>query len=201
MEGYYGNIAMSLFTPVNIPQSKDPNSNLSAQEKEQMAIAKSMAGLTYSSVIPDLQIKYDAAKQDFLNWQMETYKKNRGKSVWTGKPTLSPADEIERTRRQNELMTYAAWGKRFESSLENVYKDQLKMKTTPPRPGERVVSAEDISKFNEGVLDEIKNSKKGVGEVQDPHLKWLNYVADKGQVIPESEQKIKRKTSKGRVKG
>ena len=115
----------SVFAP-QAPITGD-NTNFAKNLNEQ--IAKSVAGLQYSSVIPDLQNKYYAAKQDFMNWQMDAYKKNKGKSWWTGKPTLSPADEIEKSRRQNELMTYAAWGKRFESSLESVYKDQLAIKS------------------------------------------------------------------------
>ena len=179
----------------NLSAIINPTQTLEQKQNEQ--IAKSVAGLQYSSVIPDLQNKYYAAKQDFMNWQMDAYKKNKGKSVWTGKPTLSPADEIEKSRRQNELMTYAAWGKRFESSLESVYKDQLAMTSNPPKPGERVVSKEDIADFNKGVLDEIKNSKKGVGEVQDPHLKWLNFVAEKGQVVPAKPEDVAKEQRQG----
>lgn len=185
--GEFDNIAQSLFTPVNIPQSKDPYAGLTAQEIEQRQLAKSMAGLEYSSIYPDLQNKYDAAKQDYLQFQMDAYKKNKGKSWWTGRPTLSPQDAITRTQKQNELMSYVGWGKKIEPSLAKTYEQGLRL-IQETQPGKTKITPQDFNEWKQGWLSKVKNSKTGAGDVEDPYTSFSNMVAEKGQIVPPTEQ-------------
>ena len=167
-----------------VPQEKKPQeAELTPQEKEQQAIAKSVAGIQYSSIYPDLQQRYAEKEQDYIQFQIDAYKRNRGREFFTGRPTLNFQDAIESSKRQRDLMESVKWGTNIEKRLEQVGTQYLGM-VKETRPNQLTTTAEDYQDWLKGYMGNIK---KG-GDVEDPVASFTNYVSEKNRRVPESEK-------------
>ena len=167
-----------------VPQEKKPQeAELTPQEKEQQAIAKSVAGIQYSSIYPDLQQRYAEKEQDYIQFQIDAYKRNRGREFFTGRPTLNFQDAIESSKRQRDLMESVKWGTNIEKRLEQVGTQYLGM-VKETRPNQLTTTAEDYQDWLKGYMGNIK---KG-GDVEDPVASFTKYVSEKNRRVPESEK-------------
>ena len=175
MEGNYGNIAQSLFTPVNVGQDKG---ELTEQQREQREIAGNMAKIQYSSIYPDLQKRYTDARTDYLKTYADLYKKNRNRQVMTGRG-LSPVDQLTIEGKKQELLNTVAFGNNMNKRLtdvDNKYLDMIK----ETKPNELTTTSDDYKDWLKGYFSDFK---KG-GEIEDPMASFANNVSEKNRRVP-----------------
>ena len=175
MEGNYGNIAQSLFTPVNVGQDKG---ELTEQQREQREIAGNMAKIQYSSIYPDLQKRYTDARTDYLKTYADLYKKNRNRQVMTGRG-LSPVDQLTIEGKKQELLNTVAFGNNMNKRLTDVSNKYLDM-IKETKPNELTTTSDDYKDWLKGYFSDFK---KG-GETEDPMASFANYVSEKNRRVP-----------------
>ena len=175
MEGNYGNIAQSLFTPVNVGQDKG---ELTEQQREQREIAGNMAKIQYSSIYPDLQKRYTDARTDYLKTYADLYKKNRNRQVMTGRG-LSPVDQLTIEGKKQELLNTVAFGNNMNKRLTDVNNKYLDM-IKETKPNELTTTSDDYKDWLKGYFSDFK---KG-GEIEDPMASFVNNVSEKNRRVP-----------------
>ena len=175
MEGNYGNIAQSLFTPVNVGQDKG---ELTEQQREQREIAGNMAKIQYSSIYPDLQKRYTDARTDYLKTYADLYKKNRNRQVMTGRG-LSPVDQLTIEGKKQELLNTVAFGNNMNKRLTDVNNKYLDM-IKETKPNELTTTSDDYKDWLKGYFSDFK---KG-GEIEDPVASFVNNVSEKNRRVP-----------------